>query len=71
MVIPQVSSSVKMRRCGYCMVKVGSNSVLKENAQPLLLWFGVVWRHGRADRLILAQGHPAAEKPTEEANTAC
>lgn len=37
MVIPQVSSSVKMRRCGYCMVKVGINSVLAENAQPLLL----------------------------------
>lgn len=28
--MPQVSSSIKMRRCGYCMVKVGIHYTLEE-----------------------------------------
>jgi len=31
MVIPQVPSNIKMRRCGYCMVKVGIRNTLEED----------------------------------------
>lgn len=44
MVIAQVPTHIKMRRCGYCMVKVGIRNMLEENGMSDLQDY-IFWQH--------------------------